>query len=478
MIEFENVSFRYRGKRKNTSVKDLNFHIKKGETILLCGESGCGKSTVTRLMNGLIPHFYQGCLTGTIKINGMDIKDKSLYEINEKTGSVFQNPRTQFFNLDTDGELVFGLENRGYPINEILEKKADTIERFSLKKLMKRNIHHLSGGEQQKIACASIYCSNPEVYVFDEPTSNLDEYAISEFTEQLQEIKAKGKTIIIAEHRLYFLSQLVDRVFYMQEGSIVAVYNREEFLALPIEELNQMGLRTTIKPSLKIVESQMNKLDLSKYLEVKNCKTVYKERNGKKNKSICVENVKFPIGEITAIVGDNGVGKSTLARAIAGLSKSSKAEIFVARKKVSSKRRVKLSYFVMQDVNHQLFTESVKKEMELSVCELSDEERDTIMNALDLASLATEHPMNISGGQKQRVAIASAISSGKQIIVLDEPTSGLDYRQMKHIVQALRELQKSVDFIIVISHDVEFINLCCTNIVKLERRIIESEELT
>lgn len=211
MIELKNVSFQYENADYASSVKDISLKIADGEMILLCGESGCGKSTLTRLINGLIPNFYEGQLSGSVCIDGEAVENQPLYETARKVGSVFQNPRSQFFNVDTKSELAFACENMGMPEAEIERRIDRTVESFGIQKLMHKSIFELSGGEKQKIACASVSVSSPEVIVLDEPSSNLDVFAISDLRRILQMWKAEGKTVIIAEHRLYYLRELADR---------------------------------------------------------------------------------------------------------------------------------------------------------------------------------------------------------------------------------------------------------------------------
>lgn len=201
MIEFENVSFSYQGQEHN-GLHEINLKISDGECVLFCGRSGCGKTTITRLVNGLIPQFYQGELQGRILVDGQKISNLPMYQIASKVGSVFQNPRTQFFNVDTDSEISFGIENEALPPKELAEHVDQTTDDLNIQNLRNRNIFELSGGEKQKIAFASVYAMNPEIYLLDEPSSNLDMTSIQELAGHLRLIKAQGKTVLIAEHRL------------------------------------------------------------------------------------------------------------------------------------------------------------------------------------------------------------------------------------------------------------------------------------
>lgn len=275
MIEFHQVSFSYPGQEQG-SLHDVDLKIKDGECVLFCGRSGCGKTTVTRLVNGLIPHFYTGNLQGNVLVDGQNVEELPMYQIAEKVGSVFQNPRTQFFNVDTDSEIAFGIENEARPPSELAERVRQTTEELHIEKLRARNIFELSGGEKQKIAFASVYAMNPDIYLLDEPSSNLDMTAIHELREHLQLIKKQGKTILIAEHRLYYLMDVADRVVYMEQGKIASVYRTSEFRKLTVKQRRDMGLRATDLEEEKPVS--LPAPALPPVLELKDVSLFYKKR--------------------------------------------------------------------------------------------------------------------------------------------------------------------------------------------------------
>ncbi len=175
MIIIKNVTFRYKADTAGGGVKDIDLTIPDGQVVVLCGESGCGKTTLTRLINGLIPHYFEGELIGSVEIDQKNITVQPLYDTAKQVGSVFQNPRSHFFNVDTTSELSFGCENLGMPREKILHRLQKTVSAFKISHLLDRNIFHLSGGEKQKIACGGAFMMDPSVYVLDEPSSNLDE---------------------------------------------------------------------------------------------------------------------------------------------------------------------------------------------------------------------------------------------------------------------------------------------------------------
>ena len=199
---------------------------------------------MTRLLNGMIPNFYEGKLQGEVLLDGKNLFELPMYEISKKVGSVFQNPRTQFYTVNTTSEIAFGCENLGIEPEEIAERVEQTARDLQIEYLLDRNIFNLSGGEKQIVAFASIYAMSPQVYVLDEPSSNLDIQAIEKVRKILNLLKQQGKTIIIAEHRTYYLKELVDRAVYMEDGKIVREYTMTELANLTREEQFHSGIRT------------------------------------------------------------------------------------------------------------------------------------------------------------------------------------------------------------------------------------------
>jgi energy-coupling factor transporter ATP-binding protein EcfA2 len=461
MIELKNVSFTYKQDSEKNALHGINLTIHSGEVVVLCGVSGCGKTTMTRLINGLIPNYYEGLMEGAVFVGGQDVSCLPLYETAKTIGSVFQNPRSQFFNVDTRSEIAFGCENQGLPADEILRRVDGTIEALNLKKLMDRSIFQLSGGEKQMIACASVTASDPEIYVLDEPSSNLDMAAIDELRTQIRYWKRQRKTIIIAEHRLHYLCDIADRIIYMKDGKIEEEFTVNQLEALSTSSMERMGLRAMLFKNIANdapdIESGTDVISISKFTFAYNNRPV-----------INIDALTIPRNSVIAVIGHNGAGKSTFARCLCGLEKNCQSTLKIGGKEFKRKDKLKHCYLVMQDVNHQLFTESVLDEVLLSMASEDIEKAERILFNLDLLTLKDLHPMSLSGGQKQRVAIASAIASQREIIIFDEPTSGLDLYHMHEVADNFNALRKLGKTLFIITHDLELILKCCNYVIYLD----------
>ncbi|WP_369284165.1 ABC transporter ATP-binding protein [Oscillibacter sp. GMB15532] len=470
MIELKNVGFQYEN-ADSGSLCGVNLRIGRGECVLLCGRSGCGKTTLTRLMNGLIPHFYEGTLSGSVRIGNLDVAESELYDTARLVGSVFQNPRSQFFCVDTTGELAFGCENLGLPPEEIERRTARSALEMGAEDLLGRSIFQLSGGEKQKIACASVSAMGPEVFVLDEPTSNLDMRAIGDLKNTLRLWKAQGKTIVIAEHRLHWLTDLCDRAVYLRDGQVEYDLPMAEFCRFSPEKLQSLGLRAL---SLADIRNERTRPCPEETFLLKNFLHCYR---GREPLALDIAETELPKGGVIAVVGGNGAGKSTLSQCLCGLKRGFGGVCVCGGKTYSRRQMLKKSYLVMQDVNHQLFCESVEEELRLGMSGTDETGLWKIMDALALTALWERHPMSLSGGQKQRVAIASALLAGKEFLVFDEPTSGLDFYHMEKTAALLRALGGKTT-VLIVTHDPELIVRCCDYVLRLERgRAVEQYAL-
>ena len=460
MISIDRVSFGYGDAQETLS--QVSAAIAPGACVLLCGASGCGKTTVTKLINGLIPAFTPGCrLEGRVEVDGLDPGTTPMYELARKVGSVFQNPKSQFFNLDTDSELAFGLENEGRPPEEIRKRVADTVDALHLQELQARNIFSLSGGQKQLLAFGSVYAMGPEIFVLDEPTANLDQDAIARLHDQIAGLKRQGRTVVIAEHRLYFLTDLIDRALYLRDGMLERTLTREQFCALTDREREALGLRTLIPAActLPAVAPAGTKEGLS----VEGLTCAYRKEPP------VFQALSFSArpGEVVAITGPNGVGKTTLSRCLCGLIREQAGQIQLDGRHLNRKERQRAAFCVMQDVNHQLFSDSVWGECRMSAPDAPDSTVEGVLDNLHLLPFRERHPMSLSGGQKQRLAVATALLSEKPILIFDEPTSGLDYARMAEVSGVIRSLARQGRIVLVVTHDQEFLQRACDRVLRL-----------
>ncbi|MFA9465673.1 MAG: ABC transporter ATP-binding protein [Velocimicrobium sp.] len=469
MVKIKEVSFEYAGnKNGGGKLEEINFSVKKGECILLCGRSGCGKTTITRLLNGLIPAYFSGDIHGEVTINDKPIDQLKMYEISEKAGSVFQNPKTQFFNVDTDSEIAFALENRALPTEQIQKRLYEVYKELGLEKLKGRSIFELSGGEKQKIAFASVYAMNPEIYLLDEPSSNLDMNTIRELKSFLMKIKEQGKTIIIAEHRIHYLMDVADRVLYIADGKIHSKISIEEFQKQTEPERMNYGIR-----ALDLNKVHPEKLEHVKQkkigLEVKDVCLFHK-------KDTLLQEITFQAtqGEIIAITGQNGSGKTTFLRTLCGLHKKYTGTFLLDGRVQTEKIRLKESYLVMQDVNYELFADTVSAECTMGIKKPDLALIERTLKALELYNLLERHPNTLSGGQKQRLAVAVSIVRKKKILAFDEPTSGLDYDNMKRVAELIKKLAEN-SIVFIVTHDYELICQACSRVIHFGENTVAAD---
>ena len=487
MIKLENVNVRI---QEQDILSDINITIDDGEFILICGDSGCGKTTMTKLINGLIPHFVKDVeVSGSVTVSGKNVASTEMYEMAEIVGSVFQNPKTQFFHTNSSAEMAFGLENRGDDPETIRKRVAETVRELDIEKLADRNVFAMSGGEKQLLAFASVYAMDPEVYVLDEPSANLDAVGIAKLCRRLEVIKREGHTVIVAEHRLAWLMPLADRVLYMRAGRIEREFSRDEFMQLSDDKRISLGLRSIQMENIEIPEllNESRKADDVKaksidsdtgekrnvqvYGSFGNSDLVVRNLSCYRKKKEIFAGISFAAnaGDIIGIVGRNGAGKSTFCNVLCGLLKEKSGEITYEDRRLGKRARTKLFGMVMQDVNHQLFSDSVKNECLLANEDATDEQISELLGGFDLAEFAENHPMTLSGGQRQRLAVCQAVMGGKRLLIFDEPTSGLDYRHMCQVGELLRKLAADGHIILVVTHDYEFLNMTCGRYISIDR---------
>lgn len=514
MLTLRNLSVFY---DENQVVHAINLNVSPGECVVVTGESGSGKSSIINAINGLGARYDNARIEGTITLDGDELTQKQIYEIAMLVSSVFQNPKTHFFNVDTTQELLFFLENTGVPKQNMQKRLQDVLSLFPIAHLLNRSIFELSGGEKQILCLASAYISGCKLILLDEPTSNLDHISIALLADMLKRLKQQGITLLIAEHRLYYLRDILDRLVHIQKGEIQRCYTQEEFAHLTCDELHARGLRSNSDDALTVPELlpgaentstepgaelgtvarselrsepgaepgtepyselRIEKLALS-FSNQRNVRTNDStEHNVRADNStardVCtnglfISGVTFQTNNIYGIVGRNGCGKSSFIKSLIGVMKHSKETVLYQGKQCNKRRRVALSSLVMQDVNSQLFSESVEHELTLTHTNMTDASLDALLEQLNIRAFKQAHPMSLSGGQKQRVAIATSVVDGAALMFFDEPTSGMDYKNMLAISRCIQALKNRKRIIFIVSHDVEFLNLTCDYALNIER---------
>lgn len=484
-IELQNVSYVYPNCAQ-PAVTKLNLTVKAGELKLITGASGCGKTTLMRLVNGLAPQIMGGTVSGRILIDGLDASTTPIALMSEHIGTLFQDPEEQFFALNVRDEIAFALKSRGVPLEEVDKRVEAAADQLNITHLLDQDIHALSEGQKQKVGLASILALGPKALILDEPTANLDPQATQELAQLLGQLKAQSVAILVVDHRLYWLQDLADEVCVMAKGQIV---QRGPYGILQDASLRQtFGLRqATIDdprvrlPRVPIWNEQTTPATLGQTphaLTVHNLFFAYPDKKPIFNKV----SFEVPAG-ITALIGDNGMGKTTLARILTGFEKAS-GDYLVDGVAVGRDGLMPLAGLVLQNADHQLQMRTVREEVEMaiqaSLCAKASreglslwarlkaeklmpehyEKAQTLLETLHLTHVADRHPQSLSGGEKQRVVIACALAKEPSILILDEPTSGLDGANMEAISSLLKTLSNEGKTIFLITHDLELLDVC------------------
>ncbi|MBR0486060.1 MAG: ABC transporter ATP-binding protein [Oscillospiraceae bacterium] len=466
LIELHDISYKYAG-ASDKSLKNVSFTMDKGECILLTGESGCGKTTLTRIINGLCPKFYGGTFSGSYLLDGKNAQELELDEIGKYIGNVFQDPRSQFFTSNVTDEIVLAMENQNYTRERMKCRLYEISTLLGIENLLEKDLLRLSSGEKQKVAVAAACVTKPKILVLDEPSANLDADSTRQLGELLYRLKMQGMTIIISEHRLEYLADLIDKMVLMKNGEIIAVYSGEEARHLSDDRLCEMGLRLFYPHDYQNISTEIG---AESFLQMKHI--VCKCRKATILDRITLYAAK---GKILAITGRNGTGKTTLCRIAAGLRKENSGDVIINGVHIRRQDRLKKCFFVGQDSDYQLYAPTVLDEILLNRKKTPETIRraEQLLQQLDLSAFSERHPASLSGGQKQRVLLAVAVMWERPVLILDEPTSGLDGRHMREMASLLRKIADDGMCIILITHDAELIGNCADAVYKLECSCLE-----
>lgn len=477
MIKIENVSYKYPS-RDDFALKSININIKKGEFVILSGTTGCGKTTLLKCLNGIIPNESTGEFYGNVFICGLNTRENPIRVLAQKVGMVFQNPDEQIFSTMVLDEVAFGLENLCFKEEEILERVNWALEKVGMKDFINSSTSALSGGQKQRVALASVLALKPEILVLDEPISQLDPKGAEEVLGVIKKLSDEGMTIILVEHRLHEVISWADRVIIINEGEIKLDCVAKE-VNNHLELFKELGLRTPKKTDInfkfllnKRENIEDNKLSLEyenreKAVEIKDVFFSYEKKKRRRNPSKWIlkgVNLNIYKGEILGVLGNNGSGKSTLMHHIAGLNKPHEGSVIVYGKDTKKNSAFKLAGTVgilFQNPELMLSCDSVYEEIAFGPQNLkySNEKIHKIvkenLDSLELNELSCYHPQTISGGQRLRCAAASILSMTPKVILLDEPTSGQDILHIKKLMQLCEILKDKGNTIIFITHDYE-----------------------
>ncbi len=490
VIEFKNFTFQYRAQAKPT-LNNINLTIYEGEKVFIVGPSGSGKSTISNCINGLIPFSYKGNISGSLKINGKETKDMSIFELSNSVGTVLQDPDSQFIGLTVAEDIAFKLENDCVDQDEMKEKVKITSKIVDIDSHLNLAPYSLSGGQKQRVTLAGVMVGDVDILLFDEPLASLDPATGKSAIELIDEIKSKtNKTIVIIEHRLEDVLHCdVDRIIVVNNGEIMADMTPKELLCSNI--LSEAGIReplyiTALKYAGCVVNSDINpqhintlnldeckdklkfwydktieeskEIDSKVILELKNIKFGYE------NDREILKGISFKVrkGEMLSIVGKNGAGKSTISKLICGFYKPTSGEILFNGENLINetiKERAEKIGIVMQNPNQMISKTMIFDEVALGlrVRGIREEEiKERVYNTLKICGLYEFRNWPISAlsfGQKKRVTIASILVLNPEVIILDEPTAGQDFKHYTEIMEFLKELNKKGVTIIMITHD-------------------------
>lgn len=467
-IELQGLTVAYPGDEGPLppALDGVDLTVPDGQTLLLTGPSGCGKTTALRCINGLVPGFHEARLTGGVLIDGSPVADCPTAELAARVGYVFQDPRSEFFTFDVRSELAFPCENVGVEPVEIARRVERTAAAVGITDLLGRPLAGLSSGEKQKVAIGAALMMRPRILLFDEPSANLDAEGLTMLAGVIDSLRARGVTVVVADHRLNYLDGVVDRCAVMERGRIIADLSAEELAGRPAQWFTEQGLRQLRPPALE-----------------SHPLTAPPDGDGLRITSAAfshpgheplwtIDDLRLPARGVVGITGANGCGKTTLVRLVLGLLGCRGARISIGGAAWPRRRRSRECAYVMQDVEYQLLGESVAAELLIGAEPGSDtrSRAEALLDRVGLSAFAEQHPLTLSGGQKQRLGIALACMKTAPVICLDEPTSGLDARAMRVLAQLLRQVADEGALVLVITHDAEFAALTLDHVIRIADR--------
>jgi len=465
----ENLNFRYRD-REELAIQDISFQANPGEILLIAGASGCGKTTLIRCLNGLIPRSYKGDLTGNVLIYGEDIRGWKLSQISQKIGTVLQDPERQILGTKVFNEIAFGLENLGLSRDEILERVALAIQRLELYYLRDRETFNLSGGEKQKVALAGVLAMQPSILLLDEPLASLDPASAQDTLKTVRQLADEGMTVLIVEHRIEDVLHIQpERVMFMSDGEVRYLGN--------LAGLSKVVNYHEIKLPANYIVNRAK--DDPAPAEVKRLPGVADAGAGEAKALVKFEEVSFGYdtdrevlhklnleikrGDVIAVLGANGAGKTTFVKHAIGLLKPKVGRVLVNGRDTHEASVAEIAStlgYVFQSPSHMLFAPTVWDELSFGPKNLKHSEEQIekevkdALQIVNLVGLEQDPPLAMSFGQQKRVSIAAILAMRSRILVMDEPTAGQDYQNYMNFMDSILQLP-GFEAILFITHDVD-----------------------
>ena len=448
-LVIENVSFQYRT-RSEPAIKNISFELQPGEMILMAGSSGCGKTTLARCINGLIPRSYRGQCDGKVLLHGQDVSEMQIADVAQIVGTLLQDPERQIVASNVFNEIAFGPENLGIPREEIVTRVESAMKRLKIEHLRDKETFNLSGGEKQKVALAGLLAMNASILLLDEPLASLDPASAYEALELFRSLADEGKTIVLIEHRVEdAIVAKPDRLLYMESGQI-------KYLG-PIDvlptEINHHEVKLPAEWVVKRVRQlgeKINKTEPAQSSERGEPLIVFENVDFRYSDEtpLILQNVNLQIypGDLVAILGPNGAGKSTLVKHTIGLLKPTSGRVLVDGKDtrtMSIAQIARVLGFVFQSPTHMLYAPTVREELEFGPKNLEFNpvtiKRSVAESVLtvNLKGFEEYPPLGLSFGQQKRTTIAAVLAMRSKIMIMDEPTAGQDYANYTHFMDAM-----------------------------------------
>jgi energy-coupling factor transport system ATP-binding protein len=488
MIKFKSLTFHY-PKTKIPILSDLNLEINPGTLTLVTGVSGSGKSTLLRCLNGLVPHFSGGIITGSISVFGLNPIKEGPEKMAADVGFVFQEPEAQFVYDNVEDEIAFALENAGIPYDGMHKRVGEIIEKLSIEEIRNKKIGQISGGEKQLVAIASALVGGKKLLILDEPTSQLDPQTADNLLTVITRMKEElGLTIIIAEHRLERLLPYTDNLLHLQSNSSPIFGRPREVLSKidqvpPLIEIarklqiSSLPVKIEEFPQIQIEPQDSEDPHLSKeagkskksILSLSRVSTII-------DQNVIVKSVNFELrkGEILNILGPNGSGKTTLLRSILGLLPTTGQILLNGTdiKMLDFHNIIEHVAYLPQNPNDLLFAETVMDELRITLKnhkkKMDRPEMEIFLEHFGIKEKQDDYPRDISIGERQRVALAAIMIIKPNLVLLDEPTRGLDYNAKLALRNLIKDWANQGVSIMLVTHDVEFAATLANRVIILE----------